>query len=96
MVIANGSVTYLHTYRGVADGGGGGVRGSGPPHFSKPRGSTPRNFDISVTFFLETISNSAFFNILKIKWLKSDEKLNIGGRWVSVPMSSTPPPPPHQ
>ena len=74
------------------------VRGSGLPHFWKLRWSTPRNLDISVTFFLETIKIFAFSNIFKIKWSKSEETLlsfflflGVGGfgcLWIR------PPPPP--
>ena len=56
----------------------------------------PRNDDISVgtylpTFFLDTYENFAFSTIFKIKWPKSEEKLNFGGRWVWVPMIFRPP-----
>ena len=72
-----------------------GWRGSGPLHFKKRGCRPPRNLDISVTFFLKLFF--AFFNIFKIKWPKSDEKLNFGGRWVWVPMNPTSdPPPPNQ
>ena len=69
-----------------------GWRGSGPPHFKKRWCRPPRTLDISVTFFLKLFF--AFSNIFKIKWPKSEEKLNFGGRWVWVPMNPTSDPPP--
>ena len=67
-------------------------RGSKPPHDKKPRGSTPRNLDISVTFFRNVFF--ALSNIFKIKWPKSEKNLNFGGMWVWVPMKWIRPPPP--
>ena len=69
-----------------------GWQGSGPPHFKKRGCRPPRNLDISVTFFLKLFF--AFSSIFKIKWPKSEEKLNFGGRWVWVPMNPTSEPPP--
>ena len=71
--------------RGVADGGGGGgSRGSGHPHFWKPQGLTPVEIWTFQYFFLKTYKHFVFSNIFKIKWPKSEEKLNFGGRWVWV------------
>ena len=41
-------------------------------------------------FFLDANENFAFFNIFKMKWPKSEEKLYFGGRWVWVPMNLSP------
>ena len=72
--------------RGVTDGG----RGDQDSRTFKNRGCRlPRNLDISVTFFLKLFF--AFSNIFILKWPKSEEKLNFGGRWVWVPMNPTPP-----
>ena len=51
----------------------------------------PINLDISVHFFLKRIKNQ-LFNICKIKWPKSEEKLNFGGRWAWLPINPPPPP----
>ena len=45
-------------------------------------GRYPRNHNISGYFFLDTFANFALFNIFEIKWLKSEEKINYGDRWV--------------
>ena len=66
-----------------------GSRGSGLPHFKKTRVSTPQKFGYFSNFFLEVFF-FAFSYIFKIKWPKSEEKLNFGGRWVWVPMNPTP------
>ena len=71
---------------GVENGGG----GTRPPQSKNQRGRPPRNYDISASFFL-THDNFAFSTIFKIKWPKSEEKLNFGGRWVWVPMNPSPP-----
>ena len=42
-------------------------------------------------FFLDTYYNFSFSNILKIKWPKSEEKLNFGSRWIWVSMNPSPP-----
>ena len=60
---------------GVESGGDGGTR---PPQPKNQGGCPPRNYDISVSF-LDTYSNFAFSNIFKIKWPKSDEKLDFSG-----------------
>ena len=55
------------------------------PHSRKISGGRPpRNYDISVSFF------STQVDIFKIKWPKSEEKLNFGGTWVWVPMNPSP------
>ena len=36
------------------------------------------------------IKNLVFSNIFEIKWSKSEEKLNLGGMWVWVPMNPSP------
>ena len=68
-----------------SEGTGGGRPG---PAVGKSAGTTPRNYDISVSFFLAHES-FAFSNIFKIKWPKSEEKLNFGGRLALVPMNSS-------
>ena len=50
---------------------------------------SPRDDDISV-FFIDTYDNFAFSNIFKIKWPKSEEKLNFVGGWAWVPMNPSP------
>ena len=45
-------------------------------------------------FFPDTYYSFAFLNIFKIKWPKSEGKLNFGGRWVWVPSLCIGPPPP--
>ena len=71
--------------------GGGGDGGTRPPQSKNQRGTSPRNYDISVSFFLDTYANFTFSNIFTIKRPKSEEKLNFGGRWVWVLMNSSPP-----
>ena len=68
-------------------GGGGRVSRSRKISGGRP----PRNDDILASFFLDTDENFAFSTIFKIKWPKSEEKLNFGGRWVWVPMNLSPP-----
>ena len=75
--------------RSIADGG---LQGSGPPHFWKPPGRPPQKCWYFSIFFLETYTIFASSNIFKIKWSKSEEKHNFGGRRVWVPMNPTPPP----
>ena len=70
---------------GVESGGGGRV----PRSRKISRGRPPRSYAISASFFL-TNENFAFSTILKIKWPKSEEKLNFGGRQVWMPMSPSP------
>ena len=45
----------------------------------------PRNFDISMSFFLTRIKINIFFNIFKIKWPNSGKQVQIGGMWFCVP-----------
>ena len=60
--------------------GDGGTR---PPQSKNQRGRPPpRNDDILASFFLHTNDNFEFSTIFKIKWPKSEEKLNVGGMWV--------------
>ena len=73
---------------GVESGGGG--RGTRPRSRKISRGRPPRNYDVSV-FFLHTYANFALLNIFKMKWPKSEEKLNFWGRWVWVPINPSPP-----
>ena len=51
------------------------------PYFLKPRGTTPKNFGISVSFFLKRIN---------LKWPQSEVKLNLEGMRVWVPMTPFP------
>ena len=68
----------LLTIMGVESGGTG---GRVPRSRKISGGRPPRNYDISVSFFLiGAIANFAFSNIFEIKWPKSEEKLNFGGR----------------
>ena len=72
---------------GVESGGG----GERVPRSRKISGGRPpKNYDISASFFLAHDFFS-FSTIFKIKWPKSEEKLNFGGRWVWVPMNPFPP-----
>ena len=72
---------------GVESGGTGGR----VPRCRKISGRRPpRTSDISVSVFL-THGNFVFSTIIKIRWPKSDEKLNFGGRWVWVPINPSPP-----
>ena len=50
----------------------------------------PGNYDISAAFFLDTYKNVARTNLFKLKWPKSEEKMNFGGRLVWVPMNPSP------
>ena len=74
--------------RGNVDGRVAEVRN---PHFWKPLGTTPRNLDISDFFLKRRHTFFAFSNIFQIRWPKSEEKLNFGGRWIWVPMNPTSP-----
>ena len=53
------------------EGGGGGERVPG----QQISGGRPRNLDISVSFW--HVLNFEFPNIVKIKWPKSEEKINF-------------------
>ena len=57
-----------------------GGRGDASPAVKKSAGDVPpRNDDILASFFLHTDENFAFSTIFKIKWPKSEEKLNFWG-----------------
>ena len=71
-------LTYL-TWASKA-GEGEGTGGRVPRSRKISGGLPPRNHYISVSFFLDTCDNFAFSTIFKIKWPKSEEKLNFGGR----------------
>ena len=71
--------------KGVADGG----RGGQDPR-TKTAGTTPKLGYFNI-FSLETYNISAIPNILKIKWLKFEKKINVGGMWVRVPMNPSSP-----
>ena len=71
------STQYHHHGRRKLGGGGGGGRVSRSRKISGGRPS--RIDDISVPFFLDTYGNFAFSTIFKIKWSKSEKKLNFEG-----------------
>ena len=59
----------------------GGTRGRVPRSRKISGGRPPRNDDTYFSiFFIDTDENVAFSTISKIKWPKSEEKLNFGGR----------------
>ena len=62
---------------GVESGGDGGTRS---PQSNNQRGTSPQKLCYFSIFFLNTFANSALSNIFEIKWSKSEEKLNFGGR----------------
>ena len=64
--------------RGVADGGVGGVLT--PALFVTGGGSTPRKFRIFRFFFSNVYEKLHNIYVCKIKWPKTEEKLNFGGR----------------
>ena len=69
------------TFMGVESGGTGGR----VPRSRKISGEHhPRNYHISASFF-DTYENFAFSTIFKIKWPKSEEKLNFGGSGFGCP-----------
>ena len=75
--------------RGVAGRwGGGGVAVVTTPALMKTTWDDPPRKKIGYfgIFFLETHNNFAFSTIIKIKWPKSEEKLNFGGSWVWMPI----------
>ena len=74
---------------GVESGGGGGRRDASPA-VEKSAGDVPQKSRYFSIFFIDTCENFAFPNIFKIKWPKSEEKLNFGGRWDWVPMNPPP------
>ena len=70
----------------------GGTGGRVPRSRKISGGRPPRNDDTYFSiFFLDTYDNFAFSTIFKIKWPKSEEKLNFGGRCVWVLMNPSPP-----
>ena len=75
---------------GVESGG----MGDASPAVEKSAGDVPPEIMIFQYLCLDTFANIAFSNIFEIKWSKSEEKLNFGGRWVWVPNMNPPPPPP--
>ena len=64
---------------GFATGVGGGMPGTYPPG-SKFRGMSPPNryFKENLCIFVNIFR---FSNVSKIKWPKSEEKSEFGGRW---------------
>ena len=68
-------------------GGGGGVAGVRTPALLKTAGVDSAEIWILQYLFLETYIIFAFSNIFKIKWPKSEKKLNFGGMWDWVPMN---------
>ena len=71
-------LTYL-TWASKAGvrGGHGGTR---PPQSKNQRVTSPEIIIFQYLFFLDTYDHFAFSTIFKIKWPKSEEKLNFGGR----------------
>ena len=65
--------TYVH-----GDESGEGDGGTRPRSRKISGGRPPRNDDISASFFLDADDNIASSTILKIKWPKSEEQLNLG------------------
>ena len=65
------------------------VRGSRPRTFENRGGRPPKQLDILVFIFLKRIFFT-FSNIFKIKWSKSEVKLNFGDCLVWVPMDLIP------
>ena len=61
--------------------------GDASPAVEKSAGDVPPEIMIFQDLFLHTHENFAFSTIFKIKWPKSEEKLNFWGRWVWVPMN---------
>ena len=71
----------------------GGGRGKASPAVEKSAGDVPqklRYFSILFSSHMKFLHFPSY--IFKIKWPNSEEKLNFGGRWTSVPMSPSPPP----
>ena len=77
-----------HQRAWASKAGGGGD--ASPAVEKSARDVPPRNDDILASFFLDSDENFAFSTIFKMKWPKSEEKLNFGGRWVWVPMNPSP------
>ena len=61
-----------------------------PREIEKSAGDVPQNRGYFSIFFLDTYYNFALSSIFKIKWSKSEEKLNFGGRLGWVPMNPSP------
>ena len=68
---------------------GGGGEGYASPESRNQRGTSPQK-QVSFSNFFDVFKSCALSNIFKIKWPKSEEKLNFGGRWVQVPMHPSP------
>ena len=66
-----------HWHGWASKAGGGGAR---PPHKKISGGRPPEKWCYFSIFFLDTYENFDLFTIFKIKWPKSEEKLNFGGR----------------
>ena len=76
-----------------AESGGGGRRDASPA-VQKSAGMSSQKRGYFSNFFLDTYDdNFALSNVFKIKWSKSEEKLNFGDRWAWVSLN---PIPPHQ
>ena len=83
---------YVAPFRYEAWASKAGGRGGRVPRSRKISGGRPpRNDDIFASFFLHTDENFAFSTIFKIKWPKSEEKQNFGGKWIWVPIWIHPP-----
>ena len=87
----------VHRSMGVESGGTGGR----VPRSQKISGGRSPRFSVISIFqylFSSHMKTLHFQTFLKIKWLKSEEKLNFWGRWISVPTAqeSVPPPPPNK
>ena len=63
--------------------------------FFRPRGRRPLNFDRKMHF--ENIKKLFCLGIFKMKWAKSEEKIEFGGRWFSggATLAALPLPPPN-
>ena len=61
------------------------------PPVEKSPGDVRQKLEFVSNFFLDTHFDFEFFNIFKIKWPKSEEKLHFWGRWVWVPVNPLPP-----
>ena len=88
MVDKRQGMALLRFSMGVESGGDG---GTGPP-VEQSAGDVPQNRGYFSIFF-DTYKKFSLSSIFKIKWLKSEEKLNFGGRLGWVPMNQSPPPP---
>ena len=59
-----------------------GGRGGRVPPAQKSEGDVPPEIVIFTAIFKELAKNFTLFRIFKIKWPKSEEKTEFGGRWV--------------